>query len=153
MKTFVTPLLAAALAWVIFQAPAQAQSLEQHASGDLMAVMAPMVGMMKNKIGNRRFARMIRVVGPMAAGMMSNGGFNGGGGAPNFDMIGTGIPGGAPIATDNEMVMNGGGYGIGGISGMPGLDQIMSGGMIQSLIGMGMSHRGHRGHRRHRAAT
>jgi hypothetical protein len=53
VKTFVTPLLAAALALFVFQVPAQAQFLEQQASGDIMAVMAPMVGMLEGSNRSR----------------------------------------------------------------------------------------------------
>src|SRR5229473_2057255 len=56
--------------------------------GDMMTQMAPMLEMMKAKMGKRRFGMMMQTVGPMASRMMQNGG-GGFGGA-----LGGGIPGG-----------------------------------------------------------
>src|SRR5205814_10029905 len=62
---------------------------------DMMTQLAPMLEMMKAKMGKRRFAMMMQTMGPMMSGMMDGsggGGFGGmmGGGA----MPGGMIPGG-----------------------------------------------------------
>jgi hypothetical protein len=68
-------------------------------SEDMMTQMAPMLEMMKAKMGKRRFAMMMQTMGPMMSRMMENGGgglggmmgggagvgtFGGGFGAPNY---------------------------------------------------------------------
>ena len=42
--------------------------------GDMMTQMAPMLEMMKAKMGKRRFGQMMQTMGPMMGGMMENGG-------------------------------------------------------------------------------
>src|SRR2546430_8251364 len=42
--------------------------------GDLMTQMAPMVEMMKAKMGKRRFGMMMQTMGPMMSQMMEGGG-------------------------------------------------------------------------------
>ncbi len=42
--------------------------------GDMMTQMAPMLEMMKAKMGKRRFAMMMQTMGPMMSGMMEGGG-------------------------------------------------------------------------------
>ena len=56
--------------------------------GDMMTQMAPMLEMMKAKMGKRRFAMMMQTMGPMMSRMMEGGGGLGG------MMGGGGIPGG-----------------------------------------------------------
>ena len=63
----------------------------------MMTQMAPMLEMMKAKMGKRRFAMMMQTMGPMMSRMME-----GGGGGLGGMMGGGGIPGGF-----------GGGYGGG----------------------------------------
>ena len=53
-----------------------------------MTQMAPMLEMMKAKMGKRRFAMMMQTMGPMMSRMMEGGGGGLGG------MMGGGIPGG-----------------------------------------------------------
>ena len=48
--------------------------------GDMMTQMAPMLEMMKAKMGKRRFAAMMQTMGPMMSRMMENGGIGFGGG-------------------------------------------------------------------------
>ena len=55
---------------------------------DMMTQMAPMLEMMKAKMGKRRFAAMMQTMGPMMSRMMENGGGGFGG------MMGGGLPGG-----------------------------------------------------------
>ena len=66
---------------------------------DMMTQMAPMLEMMKAKMGKRRFAMMMQTMGPMMSRMMENGGGGLGG-----MMGGGGFPGGIPAGI-------GGGYG------------------------------------------
>ena len=71
---------------------------------DMMTQMAPMLEMMKAKMGKRRFAMLMQTMGPMMSGMMENGG--GGFGAPM---------GGGYMPTGGGM-----GFGGGDIMGMLG---------------------------------
>jgi len=93
---------------------------------DMMTQMAPMLEMMKARMGKRRFAGLMQTMGPMMGQMMEGGG--GGGG------FGGMIPGG------------GGGFGGGDIMGMIGPMMQMAGPMMQMANFGG----GHRRHRRHR---
>ena len=56
---------------------------------DMMTQMAPMLEMMKAKMGKRRFAALMQTMGPMMSRMME-----GGGGGLGGMMGGGGIPGG-----------------------------------------------------------
>jgi len=102
--------------------------------GDIMTQMAPMLEMMKAKMGKRRFAMLMQTMGPMMSGMMDgSGGFGG--------VMGGGGYGG----------MIPGGYGGGDITGMIGGG---SGGDIMGMIGplmrmANLAGGGHRHHRRH----
>ena len=98
---------------------------------DMMTQMAPMLEMMKAKMGKRRFAMLMQTMGPMMSQMMEGGG--------GFGAIGGGGFGG----------MIPGGYG--GTTGM--IPGGYGGGDIMSMIGPMMrmanfSGGGH--HRRHR---
>ena len=110
--------------------------------GDVMTQMAPMLEMMKAKMGKRRFGMMMQTMGPMMGQMMEGGGGGfggmlGGGGIPG------GFGGGGGFAP--------GGYGMGGgdIMGMlggGGGGEMMS--MIPQLMRMANVGGGHRRHRR-----
>ena len=76
--------------------------------GDMMTQMAPMLEMMKAKMGKRRFGMMMRTVGPMMSQMMQGGGGGFGG------MLSGGIPGGlggggAAFAPEGYAMAMGGG--------------------------------------------
>ena len=71
----------------------------------MMTQMAPMLEMMKAKMGKRRFAMMMQTMGPMMSRMMEGGGGGGLGGM----MGGGGIPGG--LGGGDVMGMLGGGGG------------------------------------------
>ena len=71
---------------------------------DMMTQMAPMLEMMKAKMGKRRFAAMMQTMGPMMSRMME-----GGGGGIGGMMGGGGIPGG--LGGGDVMGMLGGGGG------------------------------------------
>src|SRR5271154_4273672 len=63
--------------------------------GDMMTQMAPMLEMMKAKLGKRRFAQLMQTMGPMMdgsgggglGGMMGGGGLGGMGGMMGGDMM------------------------------------------------------------------
>jgi hypothetical protein len=106
-------------------APANAQFGGSGGGGsgeDMMTQMAPMLEMMKAKMGKRRFAAMMQTMGPMMSKMMdSGGGFGGGGFSP--DGLGTGA-----------------GFNVGDIMGMIGP-------MMQMANFGGGGHHRHRGHK------
>jgi hypothetical protein len=83
------------------------------AGGDMMTQMAPMLEVMKAKMGKRRFGQMMQTMGPMMTRMMDSGGFGG--------MQG-GFGGGAGFTPD--------GFGSGDVMGMLG----GNGGEIMSMI-------------------
>jgi hypothetical protein len=61
-------------------APAKAQFGGGDGGQDMMTQMAPMLEMMKAKMGKKRFAMMMQTMGPMMSNMMEGGGFGGLGG-------------------------------------------------------------------------
>ena len=80
------------LLFTLTSMPAKAQFAGFGGGGggeDMMTQMAPMLEMMKAKMGKRRFAMMMQTMGPMMSGMMEGGGGGGLGGM----MGGGGIPG------------------------------------------------------------
>ena len=99
-----------------------------------MTQMAPMLEMMKAKMGKRRFAALMQTMGPMMGQMMEGGGGGRGfggmipGGGGGFG--GMGIPGG----------FGGGG---GDVMGMIGPMMQMAGPMMQ-MANFGGGHRHHR---------
>lgn len=100
---------------------------------DMMTQMAPMLEMMKAKIGKRRFAMLMQTMGPMMSRMMENGGGGMGGG---FSAPGYG--GYAPMGGD-IMGMPGG---AGGGDMMAMIPQLMR----LANVGGGGGHRRHRHH-------
>lgn len=122
------------LLFSISSAPAKAQFAGLGGAGgeDLMTQMAPMLEMMKAKMGKRRFAMMMQTMGPMMSRMMENGGGGFGG------MMGGGT-----------MPMGMGGMGGGDLMGMlggAGGSDIMA--MIPQM--MRLANFGGGGHRRHK---
>jgi hypothetical protein len=115
------------LLFAMTSAPAKAQfGLGGGAGGeDMMTQMAPMLEMMKARMGKRRFAMMMQTMGPMMGQMMEGGGGGGYGGM---------IPGG--VGGGDMMGMLGGGGG-----------DIM--GMIGPMMRMTNFGGGGRRHRRH----
>jgi hypothetical protein len=113
--------------------------------GDMMTQMAPMLEMMKARMGKRRFGMMMQTIGPMMSRMMEGGGgfggMLGGGGIPG------GLSGGAGYAPEGY----GTGMGGGDFASMPGGGggggELMS--MIPQLMRMANFGGGY-GHRRHR---
>jgi hypothetical protein len=120
-------------------AKAQLQGLGGGAGGgDIMTQMAPMLEMMKAKMGKRRFGMMMQTMGPMMGQMMEGGGGMGGGipggfgGGEGYIPQGLGMGGGGDI-----MGMLGGGGG-GELMGM--IPQLMR----MANFGGGGHHRRHR---------
>jgi hypothetical protein len=114
---------------------------------DMMTQMAPMLEMMKAKMGKRRFAAMMQTMGPMMSRMMENGGGFGG-------MMGGGIPGAGYVPEGygvNAGSMNFGGIGGGdfmGLLGSAGGSELM--GMIPQLMRMANVGGGRHGRKRSR---
>jgi hypothetical protein len=132
------------LLFTLTAAPAKAQFAGFGGGGeDMMTQMAPMLEMMKAKMGKRRFAMMMQTMGPMMGQMMEGGGGFGGmmSGGGFGGMIpgghGGGIPGG--IGDGDIMGMVGGGGGSGDIMGMIGP-------LMRMANFGGGSHRRHRRH-------
>ncbi len=130
------------LLFTLTSAPAKAQfaGLGGAGGGDMMTQMAPMLEMMKAKMGKRRFGMMMQTMGPMMGQMMEGGGGMGG------MLGGSGIPGGfgGGSAFDPQGMMGGGN--IMGMLGAGGGGEMMS--MIPQLMRMANYGGGHRRHRR-----
>ena len=120
------------LLFSITNTPARAQfaGFSGGAAGgqDMMTQMAPMLEMMKAKMGKRRFAMLMQTMGPMMSGMMENGGGNFGAGFGGMNM---GLGGG-----DIMGLIGGGGGG-----------DMMA--MIPQLMRIANVGGGHHRHRRH----
>jgi len=141
------------LLFTLTSAPAKAQFGGFGGGGDMMTQMAPMLEMMKAKMGKRRFGMLMQTMGPMMSQMMEGGGgFGGmmGGGIPG-GFGGGGIPGGfggggaAYAPAGYGMGMGGGGDFMGMLGGGGG-GELMS--MIPQLMRMANFGGGHRRHRR-----
>lgn len=112
---------------------------------DMTTQMAPMLNMMKAKLGKRRFAMLMRTMGPMMTQMMQGGAFGGMGGFGGM----AGYPGG--YAPEGYMP---GGYGTGGYNmGTLDIGSIMSmiGPMMRTANVGGHKLRHRHGHHRHKA--
>ena len=111
------------LLFTLTAVPAKAQFGGGGGGGDMMTQMAPMLEMMKAKMGKRRFATMMQTMGPIMGRMMEGGGglsglggMMGGGGIPG-SFGGGYVPEGYGISTGG---MNIGGLGGGDVMGMLG---------------------------------
>ncbi len=144
------------LLFTLTSMPAKAQFLGGGSGGeDMMTQMAPMLEMMKAKMGKRRFAMMMQTMGPMMSHMMEGGGGGfgmGSGGIPaGLGGLGGMIPGGYGGGYMPEGYGVGiGGYGGGDIMGMiggGGGGELM--GMVPQLMRMANVGGGRHG-RRHR---
>jgi hypothetical protein len=120
--------------------PASAQQFSpfSDSGGDMMTQMAPMLEMMKAKMGKRRFGQMMQTMGPMMTKMMEDGGS---GGMPGIGGFGDGsgfADVGAGTGGGDVMGMLGGNGG--GMMSM--IPQIMQ--MAGAGFGGGHGHRHHR---------
>ena len=104
------------LLFTLTSMPAKAQFAGLGGGGgeDMMTQMAPMLEMMKAKMGKRRFGMMMQTMGPMMSRMME-----GGGGIPG------GFGGGGAMPT---------GYGTGGGGDIMGMIGGGGGGELMSMI-------------------
>src|SRR3954470_8138632 len=91
--------------------PARPQFAGAGGGGDMMTQMAPMLEMMKARMGKRRFGMMMQTMGPMMGQMMEGGGGFGGMGGSGF---GGAIPGGFGGGVPGGYAPDGYGGGIGG---------------------------------------
>lgn len=143
----------------ISSAPAKAQFLGGGAGGeDMMTQMAPMLEMMKAKMGKRRFAMLMQTMGPMMSRMMENGGGGLGGlmGSGGINGLGGGnLGGGFGAPNYGGCTPTGGSYmpaGIGGgdimgmMGGAGGGDMMAMIPQLMRLANVG----GGGGHRRHK---
>jgi hypothetical protein len=105
----------------------------------MMTQMAPMLEMMKAKMGKRRFGQMMQTMGPMMSRMMENGG--------GFGGMAGGFGGGSGFAPQAYGMSAGGGDFTGMLGAGGGGGEMMS--MIPQLMQMAHFGGGH-GHRRHR---
>jgi hypothetical protein len=123
-----------AIGFAVASAPAHAQF-----SGDQMSQFAPLMELMKQKMGKKRFGRMMQTMGPMMMNMMgNNSGFTGGGSAGGFDP--GGFSGGNFGGTGN---MLGSGQDVGNMMSMLGSEQGIS--SMMNMIGGFAGHNGRRG--------
>ncbi|MGY4628903.1 hypothetical protein [Bradyrhizobium sp. USDA 4486] len=145
------------LLFSISSAPAKAQFLGGGAGGeDMMTQMAPMLEMMKAKMGKRRFAMLMQTMGPIMSRMMENGGgfggMMGGGGFGGF--TGGNLGGGFGAPNYGGYTPMGGGAMPAGFGGMGGGDimGMLGGGDMMAMIPqlMRLANAGGSGHRRHR---
>jgi hypothetical protein len=125
--------------------PAKAQfgGLGGGSGGDMMTEMAPMLEMMKAKMGKRRFGMMMQTMGPMMSRMMENGG-GGFGGMLGGSAIPGGFGGGTTYSPDGYGMSTGGGDFMGMLGGGGGAEMMR---MIPQLIRMANVGGGHRRHR------
>jgi hypothetical protein len=101
--------------------PAKAQFGGGGGGQDMMTQAAPMLEMMKAKMGKKRFAALMQTMGPMMSRMTENGG-------GGFGGLG-GMMGGGGIPSFGGGDMTSGGFNIGGIGGgelMSMMPQLMS---------------------------
>jgi hypothetical protein len=142
------------LMFSVSTAPARAQ-FAGGGGADMMTQMAPMLNMIKAKMGKKRFGMLMQTVGPMASKMMDGGGFggiNGLGGFGGASFVGAGIPGtiGVPSVTPtggnaSGLVSTGfptsvGGFGLNGFGGGDMMAMIPQ---LISLAGTGGHHHRH----------
>jgi hypothetical protein len=132
--TKLCPLVFAAV-FALASAPAHAQF-----GGDQMSQFAPLMELMKQKMGKKRFGRMMQTIGPMMMNMMGNNtGFTGGG-AGSFD---TGGFFGGNLGGTGDMFNSH--QGVGNMMSMLGSEEGIS--SIMNMIGGFAGHNGRRGMR------
>ena len=136
------------LLFTLTSVPAKAQFGGGGGGQDMMTQMAPMLEMMKAKMGKRRFAMMMQTMGPMMSRMMEGGGglggMMGGGGIPS-GFGGGYVPEGYGVSTGG---MNIGGGDVMGMLGSGGGGELMS--MVPQLMRMANVGGGRHGRRRAR---
>jgi hypothetical protein len=155
-------LLGAAAAVLMIVATSTAPAKAQFAGGgdDMMTQMAPMLDMMKAKMGKKRFGMLMQTMGPMMSKMMDGsggfGGMNFGGlGGMNFGGLGSGtgqaFVGTPSIGGDGTTTYAGGGLPfVGGGAGFNAGEMMSMIPQLMSLANMGGGGR-HRRHAHHKS--
>ena len=129
------------LLFALTTTPAKAQ-FGGFGGSDMMTQMAPMLEMMKARMGKRRFGMMMQTMGPMMGQMMEGGGLGGMMGGGGF---GGGIGGGyAP----DSFGMGGGGNVMGMLGGGGGGDMMSMIPQLMRMANVGGSRHGRRHRRR-----
>lgn len=129
-------------------APAKAQFGGGGGDQDMMTQMAPMLEMMKAKMGKKRFAMMMQTMGPMMSNMMEGGGFGGtlgGGGFGGFGGGFNGFGGGyntVSMGGDLGQYSTGGGGDFMGMLGSSGMMAMLP--QMMSMINTGGGRHGRR---------
>lgn len=131
------------LLFALTSAPAKAQFAGGEAGGDMMTQMAPMLEMMKAKMGKRRFGQMMQTMGPMMSRMMENGGGGFGGMAGGFG-------GGSGFTPQGYGMGMGGGDFMGMLGGSGGSDMMSMIPHLMQMANFGGGGYGHHRRRRHR---
>jgi hypothetical protein len=117
--------------------PAKAQFGGGGGGQDMMTQMAPMLEMMKAKMGKKRFGALMQTMGPMMSRMTENGGGGLGG-------LG-GMMGGGGIPSFGGGDMSSGGFNLGGIGAGEMMTMIPA---VMSLANIGGVRHGRRHRRR-----
>ncbi|MEH2560061.1 hypothetical protein V1286_007590 [Bradyrhizobium algeriense] len=133
------------LLFTLTATPAKAQFAG--GGGDMMTQMAPMLEMMKAKMGKRRFAMMMQTMGPMMSRMMEGGGGGFGGMTGGISAGGGYVPEGYGVGTGGMNFGSTGGGDVMGMLGGGGGGELMS--MVPQLMRMANVGGGRHG-RRHR---
>jgi hypothetical protein len=132
MKAMCQAAALALLLAVATAAPAKAQFGGGSGGEDMMTQFAPMLEMMKAKMGKKRFAALMQTMGPMMSNMMEGGGGGLGGmmgGGGGIGGLGGGGFNGVSMGADSGYVGGGGGdvmSMMGGSGMMAMLPQMMS---------------------------
>jgi hypothetical protein len=122
-------------------APAKAQFGGGGGGQDMMTQMAPMLEMMKAKMGKKRFATMMQTMGPMMSNMMEGGGGFGGGGFGGLSGSGGGYNG-FSMGGDLGQYSTGGGGDFMGMLGSSGMMAMLP--QMMSMINTGGGRHGRR---------
>jgi hypothetical protein len=159
MKAMCQATALALLLAVATAAPAKAQFGGGGGNQDMMTQMAPMLEMMKAKMGKKRFATLMQTMGPMMSnmmeggggglgGMLGGGGFGGGGfGGGGFGNLGGGYTTSSFVG-DTPQYSGGFGGGGGDFMGMLGSSGMTA--MIPQMMSMINTGGGRHGRRKKR---
>jgi len=151
---------AAALMMVALQAAPASAQFAGGGGEDMMTQMAPMLNMMKAKMGKKRFGMLMQTMGPMMSNMMDgSGGFGGmnfgGFGGGNFGGYGGGYSApyagtpyiGGDYGTATSSYVGGGLPFIGGAGGFNARDMMGKIPQLMSIAGTGNQQRRHVRHK------
>jgi hypothetical protein len=131
------------LLFALTSMPARAQFGGGEGGGDMMTQMAPMLEMMKAKMGKRRFGHLMQTMGPMMSRMMENGG-------GGFGGMAGGLGGGSGFAPQGYGTGMGGGDFMGMLGGGGGSEMMSMIPQLMQMANFGGGGYGHHRRRRHR---